>query len=144
MIKPLIVILLAIFAFACQQKIPTTDKDKERINAVCEKFMETFGKGQYTAAMDILKENSVLGQEKIDTLLATIKEQMSTAMPAYGKSISSEFIIEREIKDFITKRFYILKLDKYYLKFDFTLYKTNNGWTITAFSYDDNLVELLY
>jgi hypothetical protein len=144
MTKLLTAIFLSLTIFSCDQTKKSTDADKERINAVCDKFMEIFGKGQYTEAMDLLKQNSVIEQEKIDTLRATIKEQMAKAIPAYGKMISSEFIIERKVKDFLTKRFYILKFDRNILKFDFTLYKSTNGWTITSFSYDDNLVELLY
>jgi hypothetical protein len=58
--------------------------------------------------------------------------------------LSPEFITERKIKDFLVKRFYILKFDKYYLKFDFTLYKSTSGWTVTGFKYDEDLAELLY
>ena len=58
--------------------------------------------------------------------------------------LSSEFITERKIKGFIAQRFYILKFEKYYLKFDFTLYKTNSGWTVTHFEYDEELNEILY
>ncbi|HET9826306.1 MAG TPA: hypothetical protein VFP87_13290 [Chitinophagaceae bacterium] len=144
MTKPFVAIVFSIVFISCQQNKSDTTGDKERIDHVCETFMDDFTKGQYNAAMDLLRQYSVLGKEKIDTLAVTIKNQMSLLIPAYGKILSSSFIIERRVKDFISKRFYILKFEKYYLRFDFTLYKTNNGWTITGFSYDDNLVELLY
>jgi hypothetical protein len=142
MTKPLLTIMFSIALLSCQNV--GTDIAKENINRVCDKFMETFRQGQYTTAMDLLRENSVLGKEKIDTLLGTIKEQMPRLIAAYGKIVSSEFIRERKIKDFLTKRFYILKFEKYYLRFDFTLYKSSDSWAITAFSYDDNLIEVLY
>jgi hypothetical protein len=69
---------------------------------------------------------------------------MNNVLQGYGKIISSEFIVERKIKNFITKRFYILKFQKYFLKFDFTLYNSGAGWTITNFTYDDSLIEVLY
>ena len=80
----------------------------------------------------------------IDTLQVTINNQVTQYFPTYGRILSYEFITERKIKDFITRRFYILKFDKYYLKFDFTLYKASTNWTITSFKYDEELVELLY
>ena len=69
---------------------------------------------------------------------------MKNVQPTYGDIISYEFISERKIKSFIAKRFYILKFQKYFLKFDFTLYNNGSGWTITNFTYDDNLIEVLY
>jgi hypothetical protein len=61
-----------------------------------------------------------------------------------GKILSYDFISERKIKDFITKRFYILKFDKFYLKFDFMLYNNGDKWTITSYAYNEDLIELLY
>jgi hypothetical protein len=79
----------------------------------------------------------------IDTLEVTIKNQLDQVLPAYGKMISSEFIVERNVKDFISQRLYILRFEKYYLQFQFTLYKTNGGWKITSFNYKEDLLEVL-
>ena len=142
MTKVLTAIFLSVTFISCD--FQKKDTGEERIDKVCDKFMEAFSKGQLNEAVDLLKENSVLEREKIDTLRSTIIRQVNTIFPKYGKILSSEFITERKIKDFIVKRFYILKLEKYYLRFDFTLYKTPNGWAITSFNYNDELIELLY
>ena len=119
------------------------DKDKERINSVCDKFMQNFRDGKVSDAMQLLKQNSVMAYSTIDTLQATVTDQINNIFPGYGKILSYQFIMERKIKDFIAKRFYILKLEKYYLKFDFTLYNNGTGWTITNFSYNEDLIEVL-
>ena len=106
--------------------------------------MQTFSKGQFKEAIALLKQNSVLEPEKLDSLLVTIENHSTNVFPAYGKMISAEFVTERMIKDFIEKRFYILKFDKYPVKFDFTLYRSTNGWTITSFNYNEDLMEILY
>jgi hypothetical protein len=142
--KFLTITFLSLTLVACGQKTKSIDKDKERLAQVCDTIMQTFSKGQFKEALTLLRENSVLEQEKIDTLISTVTRQSENVFPYYGKIIFSEFIIERQIKDFIVKRFYILRFDKYYLKFDFTLYKTNTGWKITSFSYDEELIELLF
>ncbi|HEU5167253.1 MAG TPA: hypothetical protein VFU29_17035, partial [Chitinophagaceae bacterium] len=107
-------------------------------------FMKLFAEGKTHDALQLLKQNTVMTPSSIDTLQVTIDNQMENYFPAYGKMLSYEFITERKIKDFIAKRFYILKFDKYYLKFDFTLYKASSGWTVTNFKYDEELVELLF
>src|SRR5688572_2654398 len=111
-----------------------TDKDNEKINNICDKFMQNFRDGKIPEALQLLKENSIIAHSAVDTLQETISNQMNIILPRYGKILSNEFIIERKIKDFITKRFYILKFEKYFLKFDFTLYKSSTGWTITNFN----------
>ncbi len=144
MTKFLTAIFLSLMLISCGQTRQSADKDKERIDKVCDTFMEKFADGKVNDALQLLKQNTVMTSSSIDTLQVTITEQMNSLFPAYGKMLSSEFITERKIKDFIAKRFYVLKFDKYYLKFDFTLYKTTNGWTVTNFKYDEELTELLY
>ena len=144
MIKFLTAIFFSLILIACAQKNQSIEKDKERLDKVCDSFMQTFSKGQFKEAISILKQNSVLEPEKLDSLLVTIENHSAHVFPAYGKMLSAEFINERKIKDFIAKRFYILQFDKYHLKFDFTLYKSTNGWTITSFHYNEDLIEILY
>ncbi|WP_276976132.1 hypothetical protein [Flavobacterium filum] len=144
MTKLLTVIFLSLTLVSCRQNKQTTDKGKERIDNVCDKFMQTFADGKISEALQLLKQNSVMSPSSIDTLQVTINNQVNTMFSAYGKIISSEFITERKVKDFIAKRFYILKFDKYYLKFDFTLYNNGKAWTITSFNYNEDLIEILY
>jgi hypothetical protein len=144
MTKLLATICILLTFISCIQNKQVSDKDKERIDSVCNKFMQTFADGKTSEALQLLKQNSVMSPASIDTLEVTINKQKSTMLSAYGKILSSEFIVERKVKDFITKRFYVLKFDKYFLKFDFTLYKGSNGWLITNFNYDSDLIEILY
>ena len=123
----------------------TTDKDKKRIDNVCDNFMKAFEIGNISESLQLLKQNSVLAPSAIDSLQNTINYQLNTLLiPAYGKILSSEFIREHKIKNIIAKRFYILNFEKNYLKFEFTLYNNGNGWTITSFIYNGDLIELLY
>jgi hypothetical protein len=144
MTKLLTCILLSLTLTACGQTKQKADTDKQRIVNVCDKFMQTFASGKIEEALQLLKQNSVMEPSTIDTLQSTIQEQMENVSSSYGNIRSSEFVIERKVKDFIAKRFYILKFDKYYLKFDFTLYNNGGGWTITNFHYNEDLIELLY
>jgi hypothetical protein len=106
--------------------------------------MSLFVTGKYVNSLKLLKENTVIDPLVIDTLGVTINKQINSYFPAYGKMLSAEFIVERKIKNVIAKRFYLLKFEKYFLRFDFTLYNNGNGWTITNFNYDEGLIEILY
>jgi len=135
-------ILFSLAIISCDPE--KKDTGKEQIDKVCDGFMDAFSKQRLTEAVELLRKHSVIGAEKIDTLQATMSKQLKNVFPAYGKMVSFQFISERKIKDFIVRRYYILKLEKYYVKFDFTLYKSPNGWTITSFNYNDELIELLF
>ena|SRR5436190_18542571 len=144
MIKFLITVFLSLVLAACGDKKQMLDKDKERIDKVCDTFMLSFSKGQFKDALELLRQSSVLEAEKIDSLLVTVENHFRNVFPAYGRMLSAEFITERKIKDFIAKRFYILKFEKYPIKFDFTLYRSVKGWTITSVEYNEELLDLLY
>jgi len=105
--------------------------------------MLLFSKGQFKGALELLKQNSVIEPEKIDTILATIENHAQNVFPLYGKMLTPELVGQRKVQDFIVKRYYILKFEKYPLKFDFTIYKSINGWVITSFTHNEELIELL-
>lgn len=144
MTKLLCSAILAMTILSCGQNKIQVDKGKEQINNVCDSIMQTFAKGNFSKAFDILKQNTIMSPSTIDTLKVTTTGYANNLFPAYGKIRSYEFISEHKIKDVIAKRFYILKFDKYYLKFDFTLYNNGDDWTITSFAYNEDLIELLY
>lgn len=144
MIKFILSILLVfLFVFSYGQKMQVSDNDKVRINKVCDSFMQLFLKEKISESMDLLKKNSVMDSEAIDTLEVTILSQMEVLLLGYGKMIAFDFVTEKRIKEFLSKRFYVVRFEKYYLKFEFTLYKGAKGWTITNFKYDENISELL-
>ncbi len=121
---------------------PKTDKSKERINIVCDDFMKLFVDAKVQEALELLKQNTVMTPGSIDTLKVTIAEQMENIFPQFGKMISSEFIKEKWVKDFIAKRFYVIRFSKFFLKVDFLLYNTGKNWTITAFHYNEQAEDL--
>ncbi|WP_207492504.1 hypothetical protein [Aridibaculum aurantiacum] len=144
MTKTIYAFLLSLTIIACGENKQQADKGKERIDNVCDSVMQTFTNGGYSEAFDILKQNTVMSLSAIDTLKVTTANYAANAFPAYGKIRGYEFVLERKVKNTVAKRFYLLKFDNYYLKFEFTLYNNGDRWTVTTFAYDENLIELLY
>lgn len=137
-------ILASFFLFvSCGQAKIVKDNAKEKIDGVCDKFMQAFRAGNIPDAIQLLKDNSVISNSTIDTLHTEINEQMKTILSSYGQIRSFEFVSEHKIRNIIVKRFYILKLDIYYLKFVFTLYNNGTDWTITNFKFNEELDELI-
>ena len=136
-----ILFFVSIFSISCNSILP--DKEKSRIDAVCDQYMQDFRDNKIVEGMQLLHQNSILPSATLDTLQKTILIQINRFFPAYGKPLAVEFISEKKIKDFITKRYYILKYENFFLKFDFTLYNNGNHWTITGFNYNDDLSGLI-
>jgi hypothetical protein len=144
MIKLICISILTLSIVSCNQNKPQSDKGKELIDKVCDSVMQNFSKQNFSQAFSILEQYSVISPSSIDTLEMETASYAHNIFPAYGKIRSFELVSEHKVKDFIIKRLYILKFDKYYLKFDFTLYNNGDNWTITSFEYNEDLMEVLY
>ena len=125
---------------ACAQPKPA--RTKEELTAACDKLMQTFRDGKFKAAMQSLKPISLIKYSEIDKLTEQANSQMVDLADTYGKIVSYEFVNEKAIKDFLYKRNYVLRFEKYYLKFSFTIYKGAAGWAITHFVYNEEIDEL--
>jgi hypothetical protein len=141
MTRTIFAVILLITLLSCQDTRP--DKGKERIDNICDQFMQNFKDKRIPQALRLLKKNTVMAASTVDTLQATMTDHVNNVFPDYGAMFSYEFVSESKIKNFIAKRFYILKFEKSYLKVAFTLYNTAKGWAITGFKYDEELNELL-
>lgn len=119
-----------------------TGPSKKNLTDSCDKFMKLFQTGKPLEAIQMLKTISIIGESTIDKLSGQVESQLETIDNNYGKMVSYEFIKEQEIKDFLVKRLYLLKLEKFYLKFSFILYKTNMGWKVTSFIYNEDLADV--
>jgi hypothetical protein len=134
------ILFLSFSLSACAQPKPA--RTKEELAAACDKLMQTFRDGKFKPAMQMLKQISLIKYSKIDELAEQANNQMVDLADTYGKIVSYEFVNEKAIKDFIYKRSYVLRFEKYYLKFSFILYKATAGWTITHFVYNEEIEEL--
>jgi hypothetical protein len=137
----LILLALSLAFFSCSEK-QTMEPDKARIVNLCETFMQNFRDTKLLAAMDILRDNSIISKESIESLYNQIISQEGI-FRRYGTVLSYDFIEEKKVTEGLAKRYYILRFENYFSIFQFTIYKTIKGWRITHFKFDDELGELL-
>lgn len=139
MVRPrLLVLILSIFF--CQSCIEANaDKGKESVINSCDNFMRTFQDNKFEEAIESLKKSSVIPDSTIESLKVTVRNQMASTAISYGKINAYQFVSEKSINNFLSRRAYVLLFDRYYLQFIFTIYKGNNGWTITNFDYNDDI-----
>jgi hypothetical protein len=140
MTRIIFVAFLFCLLFSCS--LLQGDKGKSHADTVCDNFMQALAEGKIPAATQLLKQNSVIEPSAIDTLQQTAAQQMKTLVNAWGKVYSWEFVGEHKVKDVVAKRYYLLKFERSYLKFDFTLYNNGVNWTITNFEYNYDSADL--
>ena len=114
------------------------DTSRTNLNALCDRFMETFQTGKFSDAVQLLKINSTLGELFIDDLGRTVVEQMNNINANYKKITGYSLVEEKELKNILARRRYILKFELHFLTFDFYLYNNGSGWTISGFYYIDD------
>ena len=122
-----------------QAKMYTT---RDSINMFCDKVMQTLVDGKYSAAIQLFKQRSVMDETVIDKIDKTLNDQMPGILPYYGKILSYELVEEKQLKNVLTRKRYILKFENYFLSFDFVLYNNGSGWTVSNFYYKDETKEL--
>jgi hypothetical protein len=139
--KLISVIILSIFFSVSygQSKMYTT---RDSINLFCDKVMQTLVDGKYSTAIQMFTKRSVMDITVIDKIDKTLNDQMPGILPYYGKILSYQLIEEKELKNALARKRYILKFESYFLTFDFVLYNNGTGWTVSNFYYKDETKEL--
>ena len=140
MIKNLTAAFFVLLLTACSAR-QANDSDKERIVNLCEQFMQEFRDSKLISAMEILRNNSIISKQALDNLHQSIIEQ-EHIFRSYGKLLNYDFVEEKQVAHGLARRYYILRFENYYSIFQFTIYKTTNGWRFTHFKYDDSLEDL--
>ncbi|MDO6431661.1 hypothetical protein Q4E93_13745 [Flavitalea sp. BT771] len=134
----LILLVSCKFEFGQENHLVT----KPEMMAVCNKFMAVFRNKKYTEALQGLKPYSYIEPFKIDTLVATVSQQMSAFTKENGEMLSYEIVSEKDVKDSLIKLTYLAKFKRWYIRFVFILYNNGGGWAITKFDYDQHIDEL--
>ena len=135
-------LFLSIFYFGFAFAQANLIKDEKASILVCEEFMKKLSERKFVEAIQMLKEYSVIDSGKIDTLTFIVSEQMESLGNAYGSIVSYEFIKQRSIENFLFKRIYMLRFEKFYLRFDFTFYNNGKGWRIINFNFTEHLEDV--
>jgi hypothetical protein len=110
---------------------------RDSLNAYCDMVMQSFKDGKFSKGVQLFKRNSVMDSITVNNIAKTMDEQMVAILPVYGKCAGYELIGEKEIKNSLALRRYLLKFEKYFLSFDFVLYNNGSGWTVSNFNYKD-------
>src|SRR3954462_1130064 len=115
------------------QKKPVSGR--AQLTSVCDQIMMAFKSRQLDSVILLLKDYSSIDPVAVDSLRPTIETELNRSYENYGKLLAIDFVREKTIGQIAVKRFYVMKFERFFLKFLFTLYNNGNKWMITGFSF---------
>ncbi len=127
-------IFFSLFVFVSRAQLFTS---RENLNSSCDKIMQTLVDGKPSEAIQFFRKNSVMDTVTINNIDRMLSEQMTTILPFYKKLIGYVLVEEKEVKNILARRRYLLTFENYFLTFDFILYNNGTGWTVSNFNYKD-------
>lgn len=129
-----------VFSFSFAQAKLFTGRDS--LNMFCDRVMQALVDGKYSEGVQLFRQKSVMDTSVINSVDKTLNEQMPGILPYYKKIVGYQLIEEKELRNALARRKYILKFENYFLTFDFILYNNGTGWTVSNFYYKDETKEL--
>lgn len=136
----LIITLLVSFTIQGQKKYFKTIGE---LKANTEKIANSFINKEYEDLFNGMKPYWVLEPNEIDTLKTKTKNYQEFFYQRLGNGIDAIKIKEQNLKDILFKESYILRYQKSALRIVLIYYKSNLGWAINSFNWDDKFLQEL-
>lgn len=117
-------------------------KDEEAIRKFTDSVMQMVAKGDLDSAFDAMKPYVDLSPTEIDAAAIQSKAQREQYGQRFGPAIDFEFIDEKKVGKSLIRLRYIEKTNKHALLWQFYFYRTQSGWTLNIFNWNDKFHSL--
>lgn len=117
-------------------------KSKDEVATYAENITTLFKEQDFSKAFTELRKYWPISEEEIRQMESQTKEQFEIVSERFGAIVGTDFVKEKLAKDFAIKRIHVIKFEKHIIRLDFTFYKSDKGWLLNAFRWDDQMGEL--
>ena len=107
------------------------------VQEVIKGFFERLQQGQVDEAYDWLGEAGRFGSRA--PLLEQMKAQTKAAFALYGTFTGMETVHETRATPSLVQGLYLYKMSDFALMWEFTFYKSSQGWRVAAVVFNDQL-----
>jgi hypothetical protein len=140
MLKPLLLaVLLAAFA---PPSCADTLKNDADLRPFGDRVMAEVAEGDLDAAFAAMKPYIVVSEAEFDAAVLQSRAQRQQFQARYGRTLGFELIDEKRLGGSLVRLTYIEKTEKHALPWRLYFYKTQDGWVLNSFTWNDQLPAL--
>lgn len=134
-----VVVALLIVHFAKAQSYLSSKDDLSKHSDRVMKFLKD---SEFQKAFTELQNHWPLPANELTQLESQTIKQFNMVEDRFGNIIGTDFIKDMNVKDFVTRKIYVIKFEKHMIRVLFTYYKNDHGWILNGFKWDDQFEEL--
>lgn len=82
--------------------------------------------------------NAPDAEAEVAASIGQLKLQRSLIAQRFGSSLGAEFVRQEKIGDSLLRITHLHRFERHAMRWSFHFYRTNKGWVLSTFSYDDN------
>jgi hypothetical protein len=117
--------------------------DTAETSKLSESIAKKFFKKDFSEGIDELKKYWTADKSELDELKEITTTTMEKALKRYGEFISYSRFKTKTKGDFVREEVYVIRMEYHILRLNFLYYKSNKGWMINNFTWDDKIGELI-
>ncbi len=127
----------AVFLLSASAVFAETVADEDAAKELTDRIMASVGEGDLGAAFNRMKLYIPLSPLEIDDVALKSKSLRAQYGERYGKSEGFEFIDSKRVGGSLLRLRYIEKTENHALPWVFYFYKTQKGWILNSFDWND-------
>ncbi len=116
-------------------------QDVSETQELSQSSVKLFYDGKISKCLENLAKYWPIPQNEIDGLEEKTIKYMNVLDERFGKKIGTLKVNHETIKDVAIRETYLIRYERAAVRLLFTYYKSDMGWTVYSFSWDDSFTE---
>lgn len=116
-------------------------KDINETVELSKKVASLFIDNKISESFDLLADYWPMPQNELESIREKTIQYLNIIEQRFGKSIGTIKVKNETISDIAIRETYLIRYEHTAIRLIFTYYKSNNGWIVNAFRWDDSFAE---
>lgn len=135
-------IVFLIFVLTSSIAFADTLPDKEAGKKLAESVMNKVAEGKTPEGLDLTKSYLIIPMSEFEVMKNQFALQAPVIEQRFGKTIGVEPLRVKEVGQSLMLVEYLQKFEKHIMVWKFYFYKTNDGWVLNTFNFDDSIQQV--
>lgn len=116
-------------------------KDINETVELSKKVSSLFKDNKISESFDLLADYWPMPQNELESIREKTIKYLNIIEQRFGKSIGTIKVKNETISDIAIRETYLIRYEHTAIRLIFTYYKSNNGWIVNAFRWEDSFAE---